>query len=74
VHCRIPFDLYTAEGIRRFRSFLDDAADLVVRFGGSLSGEHGDGQSKAELLPRMYGPELVRPFASSRRSGTRPAG
>ena len=62
VHCRIPFDLYTAEGIRRFRSFLDDAADLVVRFGGSLSGEHGDGQSKAELLPRMYGPELVQAF------------
>jgi FAD/FMN-containing dehydrogenase/Fe-S oxidoreductase len=62
VHCRIPFDLYTAEGIRRFRSFLDDAADLVVRFGGSLSGEHGDGQAKAELLPRMYGPELVQAF------------
>jgi FAD/FMN-containing dehydrogenase/Fe-S oxidoreductase len=62
VHCRIPFDLYTAEGIRRFRTFLDEAADLVVRFGGSLSGEHGDGQSKAELLPRMYGPELVRAF------------
>ena len=62
VHCRIPFDLYTAEGIRRFRSFLDDAADLVVRFGGSLSGEHGDGQSKAELLPRKYGPELVQAF------------
>ncbi|MFL5515531.1 MAG: FAD-binding and (Fe-S)-binding domain-containing protein [Gemmatimonadales bacterium] len=62
VHCRIPFDLYTAEGIRRFRTFLDEAADLVVRFGGSLSGEHGDGQSKAELLPRMYGPELVQAF------------
>jgi FAD/FMN-containing dehydrogenase/Fe-S oxidoreductase len=62
VHCRIPFDLYTAEGIRRFRGFLDEAADLVVRFGGSLSGEHGDGQSKAELLPRMYGPELVQAF------------
>jgi FAD/FMN-containing dehydrogenase/Fe-S oxidoreductase len=62
VHCRIPFDLYTADGIRRFRAFLDEAADLVVRFGGSLSGEHGDGQSKAELLPRMYGPELVEAF------------
>jgi FAD/FMN-containing dehydrogenase/Fe-S oxidoreductase len=62
VHCRIPFDLYTADGIRRFRSFLDEAADLVVRFGGSLSGEHGDGQSKAELLPKMYGPELIQAF------------
>jgi FAD/FMN-containing dehydrogenase/Fe-S oxidoreductase len=62
IHCRIPFDLYTADGIRKFRSFLDEAADLVVRFGGSLSGEHGDGQSKAELLPKMYGPELVQAF------------
>ena len=35
----------------RFRSFVDRSADLVVRYGGSLSGEHGDGQSRAELLP-----------------------
>jgi FAD/FMN-containing dehydrogenase/Fe-S oxidoreductase len=62
VHCRIPFDLYTSDGIRRFRSFLDEAADLVVGFGGSLSGEHGDGQSKAELLPKMYGPVLTQAF------------
>jgi FAD/FMN-containing dehydrogenase/Fe-S oxidoreductase len=62
VHCRIPFDLYTADGIRAFRSFLDEAADLVVKFGGSLSGEHGDGQSRAELLPKMFGKELVQAF------------
>ncbi|HEX6780323.1 MAG TPA: FAD-linked oxidase C-terminal domain-containing protein, partial [Ktedonobacterales bacterium] len=62
VHTRIDFDLKTAEGIRHWRSFLDEAADLVVSYGGSLSGEHGDGQSRAELLPKMFGPELVGAF------------
>ncbi len=62
IHCRITFDLVTAEGIQKWRAFLDEAADLVVRYGGSHSGEHGDGQSKAELLPKLYGPELIRAF------------
>src|SRR5919202_808877 len=62
VHTRIDFELTTAEGIKSFRSFVEDAADLVVRYGGSLSGEHGDGQARAELLPKMYGPELLRAF------------
>jgi FAD/FMN-containing dehydrogenase/Fe-S oxidoreductase len=62
VHCRIAFDLYTAQGIRTFRAFLEEASDLVLRYGGSLSGEHGDGQSRGELLPKMYGPELVEAF------------
>jgi len=62
VHCRIDFDLRSQPGIAKWRRFLDEAADLVVRLGGSLSGEHGDGQSKAELLPRMYGAELVEAF------------
>jgi FAD/FMN-containing dehydrogenase/Fe-S oxidoreductase len=62
VHTRINFDLRSAAGIARFRSFLEEAADLVVGYGGSLSGEHGDGQSRAELLPRMFGEELVRAF------------
>ena len=62
IHVRIDFDLETSEGIARYRAFLDDAADLVVRYGGSLSGEHGDGQARAALLPKMYGEELVRAF------------
>ncbi len=62
VHTRIDFDLVTAAGIAKFRGFVDEAADLVLRHGGSLSGEHGDGQSRAELLPKMYGPELVQAF------------
>jgi FAD/FMN-containing dehydrogenase/Fe-S oxidoreductase len=62
VHARWNFDLTSKPGIRAFRSFLDEAADLVVSHGGSISGEHGDGQSKAELLPKMFGPELVEGF------------
>ncbi|HEX2030175.1 MAG TPA: FAD-linked oxidase C-terminal domain-containing protein, partial [Actinomycetota bacterium] len=62
VHCRINFDMETVEGVERYRRFVDEAADLVLEHGGSLSGEHGDGQSRAELLAKMYGPELVRAF------------
>jgi Fe-S oxidoreductase len=62
VHVRIPFDLRTHKGIQNFRSFLNEASDLALRYGGSLSGEHGDGQSSAELLSKMYGPELVDAF------------
>jgi FAD/FMN-containing dehydrogenase/Fe-S oxidoreductase len=59
VHCSIPFDLESAEGVRAYRHFVERAADLVVAHGGSLSGEHGDGQARGELLTRMYGPEVV---------------
>ncbi len=62
VHTRIDFDLETAGGIKTFRAFLDKAADLVVSYGGSLSGEHGDGQSKAAMLPKMYGAEMIQAF------------
>ncbi|MCY0903741.1 FAD-binding and (Fe-S)-binding domain-containing protein [Arthrobacter sp. H14-L1] len=63
VHTRIPFDLVSAAGVAKFREFMERAARLVVSLGGSLSGEHGDGQSRAELLPIMYGPQLIRAFA-----------
>ncbi|MGF6261844.1 FAD/FMN-containing dehydrogenase/Fe-S oxidoreductase [Paraburkholderia youngii] len=59
VHARITFDIRTAEGVLKWREFLREAAQLVVDFGGSLSGEHGDGQAKAEFLPIMYGPEII---------------
>ncbi|HEV2116267.1 MAG TPA: FAD-linked oxidase C-terminal domain-containing protein [Terriglobales bacterium] len=62
IHCRVDFDLYTAAGIRHWRSFMEEATDLVVKYGGSLSGEHGDGQSRAEFLGKMFGPELVQAF------------
>jgi FAD/FMN-containing dehydrogenase/Fe-S oxidoreductase len=62
VHTRNDFDLRTRSGIRTYRAFVEQAADLVVSLGGSLSGEHGDGQARGELLVRMYGPELVDSF------------
>jgi Fe-S oxidoreductase len=62
VHTRINFDLQSKQGIANFRKFVEEAADLVVSYGGSLSGEHGDGQSRAELLPKMFGPELMQAF------------
>ena len=67
VHCRINFDLRSAGGLRDWRRFLDEAADLVVSYGGSLSGEHGDGQQRAELLPKMYGAEICEAFEAFKR-------
>nr|WSX78977.1 FAD-binding oxidoreductase [Streptomyces sp. NBC_00899] len=63
VHVRIDFDLVDPAGVARFRRFSEAAADLVVSHGGSLSGEHGDGQARAELLPKMYGPEVIALFS-----------
>jgi FAD/FMN-containing dehydrogenase/Fe-S oxidoreductase len=62
VHTRINFDLQSKEGIAKYRKFVEQAADLVVSYGGSLSGEHGDGQARGELLPKMFGPELMNAF------------
>jgi FAD/FMN-containing dehydrogenase/Fe-S oxidoreductase len=62
VHSRIDWDFLTAEGVRNYRAFMEDAGDLVAGYGGSLSGEHGDGHARAELLPKMFGPELVEAF------------
>ena len=62
VHTRINFDFSTEQGLRNFREFLERAADVVLSVGGSLSGEHGDGQSRAALLPKMFGPELMEAF------------
>ncbi|HEU5458201.1 MAG TPA: FAD-linked oxidase C-terminal domain-containing protein [Terracidiphilus sp.] len=62
VHMRINFDFSTDKGLRDFREFLDRATDVVIDEGGSLSGEHGDGQARAALLPKMFGPELMQAF------------
>lgn len=62
VHTRMSFDLKSAEGVRQFRRYMFEAADLCLAYGGSLSGEHGDGQAKGELLPKMYGPRLIQAF------------
>jgi FAD/FMN-containing dehydrogenase/Fe-S oxidoreductase len=62
VHTRTNFDLTTKPGIAKFRAFLEEAADLVASHGGSFSGEHGDGQARAALLEKMFGPELMEAF------------
>jgi FAD/FMN-containing dehydrogenase/Fe-S oxidoreductase len=62
VHLRITFDFKTAEGVAKYRSFIEKAADIVLKYGGSFSGEHGDGQARAALLPKMFGPELMQAF------------
>jgi len=62
IHCRINFDLLSEPGIRKWRAFMEEATDLVTSYGGSISGEHGDGQSKAEFLYKMFGPELIEAF------------
>ena len=62
IHTRIDFDFVNEKGIENYRKFMDEATDLVLSFGGSLSGEHGDGQSRAQFLPRMFGDELVQAF------------
>ncbi len=62
VHTRNNFDLSSVEGLKKYRAFVERAADLCVSLGGSISGEHGDGQSRGELLARMYSPELMEAF------------
>ncbi|MGH8022303.1 MAG: FAD-binding and (Fe-S)-binding domain-containing protein, partial [Limisphaerales bacterium] len=67
IHSRISFDLRSEGGVRQYRKFLEEAADLVVSYGGSLSGEHGDGQQRAEFLYKQYGAELVEAMRQFKR-------
>jgi FAD/FMN-containing dehydrogenase/Fe-S oxidoreductase len=63
MHMRIDFDLLSRRGIATYRDFVEQSTDLVVELGGSVSGEHGDGRARGELLSRMYGADGVRLFA-----------
>ena len=62
IHARMDFDLKSTDGVAKYRRFVTEAAHIVTGYGGSLSGEHGDGQSRAELLPIMFGDRLVNAF------------
>ncbi len=62
VHARIDFPLRSATGA--MREFVEDAAHLVASHGGSMSGEHGDGRARGELLPIMYSPAAIETFAA----------
>ncbi|WP_278757291.1 FAD-binding and (Fe-S)-binding domain-containing protein, partial [Corynebacterium stationis] len=58
VHVRISFDFGSDEGVAIFKKFMNEAAELVSSYGGSLSGEHGDGRARSALLDRMYSEEM----------------
>lgn len=62
IHIRINFPLTDQPGVQQFRSFMLEAADLVAKYGGSLSGEHGDGRARGELLPAIYSEEAIQAF------------
>ena len=62
IHCRIGFDLVSAEGLKKYHDFITESTSLVKSYGGSFSGEHGDGQSRAEFLEKMFGPEILKAF------------
>jgi FAD/FMN-containing dehydrogenase/Fe-S oxidoreductase len=64
VHIRIDFPLHRPDGAAVFREFLLDAAKLVAGYGGSCSGEHGDGRARGELLPLMYSRAALNAFAA----------
>jgi FAD/FMN-containing dehydrogenase/Fe-S oxidoreductase len=67
VHVRIDFELEDSGGRGRFRRFIEDAADLVASYGGSMSGEHGDGRARSQLLPRMYSPQAIALMEQAKR-------
>ena len=71
MHTRIDFDLTTAEGVATTGAFIERGGRPGRSYGGSLSGEHGDGQARGELLPKMFGRASCARSASSRRSWTR---
>ncbi len=60
LHNRINWDPKSKEGVAQWMKFVEEAADLVISYGGSLSGEHGDGQARGALLPKMYGPKIMQ--------------
>jgi FAD/FMN-containing dehydrogenase/Fe-S oxidoreductase len=68
VHIRISFDFGTDEGVAAYRTFIERAAKLVHRYGGSVSGEHGDGRARSELLATIYSPEALASFAQFKRA------
>ncbi len=67
VHVRIDFELGDTSGRGRYRQFVEQAADLVASYGGSMSGEHGDGRARSELLPRMYSPQAIAMMEQAKR-------
>ncbi|HZY88665.1 MAG TPA: FAD-linked oxidase C-terminal domain-containing protein, partial [Gemmataceae bacterium] len=68
LHVRPVVDLKTADGVRRFEGLAADVADLVLEYGGALSGEHGDGLLRSPFQEKMYGPVLYQAFRELKRA------
>ncbi|MBO1754789.1 FAD-binding oxidoreductase [Allobranchiibius sp. CTAmp26] len=68
MHVRLDVPLDAPDGPTQLREFVVDAAKLVATYGGSLSGEHGDGRARSELLPLMYSPEVIDLFAAAKHA------
>src|SRR5262249_56744925 len=68
LHVRPVIDLKTGEGVRRFEAIADEVAALVLKYGGSLSGEHGDGLVRSPFQEMMYGPVLYEAFRELKRT------
>ena len=67
VHVRIDWPLTEPGGAGAYRRFIEEAADLVATYGGSMSGEHGDGRARSALLPKMYSPAAIALFTQVKR-------
>jgi FAD/FMN-containing dehydrogenase/ferredoxin len=67
LHIRVDLNLKDGRDVGRMRRVAEEVADLVVEFGGSLSGEHGDGLARSEFLPRLFGPEIMELHRSVKR-------
>ncbi|HUR33557.1 MAG TPA: FAD-linked oxidase C-terminal domain-containing protein [Vicinamibacterales bacterium] len=68
LHVRPVINLKTAEGITTFETLAADVADLVLEFGGALSGEHGDGLVRSPFMEKMFGPVLYQAFRDIKRT------
>ena len=68
LHVRPVVNLKTEEGVRRFEAIANDIADLVLEFGGALSGEHGDGLVRGPFTEKMFGPVLYDAFRTVKRT------
>ena len=68
LHVRPVINLKTSEGVRRFEAIAGEVADLVLRYGGAISGEHGDGLVRSPFQEKMYGPVLYQAFRELKRT------
>jgi len=68
LHVRPVVNLKTAEGVARFEAIANDIADLVLEFGGALSGEHGDGLVRGPFIKKMFGPTLYDAFRTVKKT------